>query len=82
MSNVYIYIYIYIYVYKIALLFICIIHVLSVHTLCISFNYSCMHGYGQFRNKLLLLVFYFIAKSYTYQKYGIQHRYTIIIIII
>ena len=23
--------------------------------------------------------FFFFAKSYTYQKYGIQHRYTIII---
>ena len=26
-----------------------------------------------------IFIFYFIAKSYTYQKYGIQHRYTIII---
>ena len=29
--------------------------------------------------RVLILYFYFIAKSYTYQKYGIQHRYTIII---
>ena len=27
----------------------------------------------------IFYLFYFIAKSYTYQKYGIQHRYTIII---
>ena len=27
----------------------------------------------------VIYLFYFIAKSYTYQKYGIQHRYTIII---
>ena len=32
---------------KIAWLFIFIIHVLSVYTLCISFNYFCIHGYGQ-----------------------------------
>ena len=28
---------------------------------------------------IIYLFIYFIAKSYTYQKYGIQHRYTIII---
>ena len=63
---------------------LCTLSMYSPGSAVVAENLNGLDGYLHHEDIRLFYLFiylfiYFIAKSYTYQKYGIQHRYTIII---